>query len=49
MMLLRPEGLIPNRARRAELHEREDTEEEQFDEDVGVETGKPVITTGSGD
>jgi branched-chain amino acid transport system permease protein len=49
MMLLRPEGLIPNRARRAELHDREDTEEEQFDDEVGVETGRPVITTGSGD
>jgi branched-chain amino acid transport system permease protein len=49
MMLLRPEGLIPNRARRAELHDREDTEEEQFDEEVGVETGRPVITTGPGD
>jgi hypothetical protein len=45
-MLLRPEGLIPNRARRAELHEREETEEEQFAEDVGVDTGEPVITAG---
>ena len=44
MMLLRPEGLLPSRTRRAELRERED-EEEQFEETAGEETGRPVVTT----
>lgn len=35
MMLLRPEGLIPNRARRAELHEHE----EQEADDQGIAPG----------
>jgi branched-chain amino acid transport system permease protein len=43
MMLLRPEGLLPSRTRRAELHERED-DEEQYDETTGEETGRPVVT-----
>ncbi len=43
MMILRPEGLLPSRTRRAELHERED-DEEQYDETTGEETGRPVVT-----
>ncbi|HUH17055.1 MAG TPA: leucine/isoleucine/valine transporter permease subunit [Methylomirabilota bacterium] len=43
MMLLRPEGLIPSRSRRAELHEREDAED-QFAEEVGEQTPTPAIT-----
>jgi len=44
MMLLRPEGLLPSRTRRAELHDRED-EEEDYAERAGEETGRPVVTT----
>jgi branched-chain amino acid transport system permease protein len=44
MMILRPEGLLPSRTRRAELHERED-EEEQFDDEAGVDTARPVVST----
>jgi branched-chain amino acid transport system permease protein len=44
MMLLRPEGLIPSRARRAELHERED-EEEQYAEGSSDEMPRPAITS----
>ena len=43
MMILRPEGLLPSRTRRAELHERED-DEEQYEETTGEETGRPVVT-----
>jgi branched-chain amino acid transport system permease protein len=43
MMLLRPEGLLPSRARQAELHDRED-EEDQFAEREGEQTGRPVVT-----
>jgi branched-chain amino acid transport system permease protein len=43
MMILRPEGLLPSRQRRAELHHEED-DEEQFAERAGVETGQPVVT-----
>lgn len=45
MMILRPEGLIPNRQRQAELHESED-EDDQYESDAGEETGQPVVTTG---
>ncbi|HEX2883005.1 MAG TPA: leucine/isoleucine/valine transporter permease subunit [Candidatus Limnocylindria bacterium] len=44
MMILRPEGLLPSRTRRAELHERED-EEEQFDDEAGVDTARPLVST----
>jgi branched-chain amino acid transport system permease protein len=44
MMILRPEGLLPSRTRRAELHEREDDDEEMYEEDAGEETGRPVVT-----
>ncbi|CAN5220786.1 hypothetical protein BH23CHL9_BH23CHL9_09570 [soil metagenome] len=44
MMLLRPEGLLPSRSRRAELHEREDAED-QYEDEAGEETGQPVVTT----
>ena len=43
MMLLRPEGLLPSRQRQAELHEREG-EDEQYAEEAGEETGRPVVT-----
>jgi branched-chain amino acid transport system permease protein len=43
MMILKPEGLLPSRARQAELHEREDLED-QFAERAGEETGAPVVT-----
>jgi len=49
MMLLRPEGLIPNRARRAELHEHEEDEEDQG-VDLGTHGspgGAPVVSGGS--
>ncbi len=44
MMLLRPEGLLPSRQRSAELHEYE-SDEEQYAETSGQETGRPVVTT----
>ncbi len=46
MMLLRPEGLLPNRSRRAELHEGDDEmshDEEQWEREAGVETPEPMI------
>jgi branched-chain amino acid transport system permease protein len=43
MMLLRPEGLLPSRQRQAELHERE-SDEDQYAETTGEETGRPVVT-----
>ncbi|HYI66070.1 MAG TPA: hypothetical protein VEW95_04025 [Candidatus Limnocylindrales bacterium] len=43
MMLLRPEGLLPSRQRQAELHERE-SDEDQYAETSGEETGRPVVT-----
>ena len=42
MMLLRPEGLIPNIGRRRELREAED-EDEQYDTEVGEDVARPVI------
>jgi len=44
MMLLRPEGLLPSRSRRAELHERQDAED-QYEDEAGEKTGQPVVTT----
>ncbi|HEX5040494.1 MAG TPA: leucine/isoleucine/valine transporter permease subunit [Candidatus Limnocylindria bacterium] len=44
MMILRPEGLLPSRQRRAELHERADDDEEMYAEEAGEETGRPVVT-----
>jgi branched-chain amino acid transport system permease protein len=44
MMLLRPEGLLPSRVRRAELHS-DDDEEEQYAERAGEPTGRPAVTT----
>jgi branched-chain amino acid transport system permease protein len=44
MMILKPEGLLPNRARSAELHEHED-EDDQYASDAGTESGEPVVTT----
>ncbi len=43
MMLLRPEGLLPSRQRKAELHERE-SDEDQYADEAGEETGRPVVT-----
>jgi branched-chain amino acid transport system permease protein len=45
MMLLRPEGLVPSAMRRRELHES-DEPDDQYEEDAGVETGKPAISGG---
>jgi branched-chain amino acid transport system permease protein len=45
MMLLRPEGLLPSRTRRMELHEREGDDEEMYEEDAGEPTGRPVVST----
>jgi branched-chain amino acid transport system permease protein len=45
MMLLRPEGLLPSRARRAELHERADDDEEIYEQESGEETGRPVVSS----
>jgi branched-chain amino acid transport system permease protein len=50
MMLLRPEGLLPNRSRRAELHEGEDSgdaggwDEKRWEREAGAETPEPLIT-----
>ena len=44
MMLLRPEGLLPSRSRRAELHETSDDDEEMYASEAGEETGRPVVT-----
>ena len=44
MMLLRPEGLLPSRTRRAELHERFDDDEVIYEEEAGERTGRPVVT-----
>lgn len=43
MMLLRPEGLLPNRTRRAELHEQDDIDD-QYEEEAGGGTARPVVT-----
>jgi branched-chain amino acid transport system permease protein len=45
MMLLRPEGLVPSAMRQRELHES-DEPDDQYEEDAGVETGKPAISGG---
>jgi len=45
MMLLRPEGLVPSAMRRRELHDSTDPDE-QYEEEAGVETGKPAISGG---
>jgi branched-chain amino acid transport system permease protein len=48
MMILKPEGLLPNKARRAELHEHEDEAgddaDQQYEKRAGTETGAPVVT-----
>jgi hypothetical protein len=41
-MLLRPEGLIPNRGRQRELHEQ-DEEDEQYEREAGEDVAKPVV------
>ena len=46
IMVLRPEGLLPNVRRRRELHE-EEVEEEQFEERVGAASPRPVVTGGA--
>ena len=45
MMLLRPEGLLPSRVRRAELHEDEGEDDTQYAAEAGEDTGRPVVTT----
>jgi branched-chain amino acid transport system permease protein len=49
MMLLRPEGLLPNRSRRAELHEGEgdsepDWDEKRWEQEAGEGTPEPRIS-----
>jgi branched-chain amino acid transport system permease protein len=44
MMILKPEGLLPSRARKAELHEREDVDA-QYAERAGEDIGAPAVTT----
>jgi branched-chain amino acid transport system permease protein len=44
MMVLRPEGLLPSKQRRMELHDHEE-EDAQFEERAGAETGQPVVTS----
>jgi branched-chain amino acid transport system permease protein len=43
VMILRPEGLLPNVRRRRELHV-EEPEEEQFEQRVGADTAAPAVT-----
>jgi branched-chain amino acid transport system permease protein len=45
MMLLRPEGLLPSRIRRAELHDVVGDDEEMYSREAGAETGRPVVTS----
>jgi branched-chain amino acid transport system permease protein len=45
MMLVRPEGLVPSAQRRRELHDS-DEPEDQYAMEAGVETGRPVVTSG---
>jgi branched-chain amino acid transport system permease protein len=46
MMILKPEGLLPSKARKAELHEHEeDDSDTQFAKRAGAETGAPVVTS----
>jgi branched-chain amino acid transport system permease protein len=45
MMLLRPEGLLPSKTRKVELHDREDDDEILYDHEAGEETGRPVVST----
>ena len=45
MMLLRPEGLLPNRARRAELHDVIEDDDEIYSHEAGEETGRPVVAS----
>jgi branched-chain amino acid transport system permease protein len=44
LMLFKPEGLIPSKRRKRELHERE-SEEEQYEERAGGGGTEPVIST----
>ncbi|HET7684862.1 MAG TPA: leucine/isoleucine/valine transporter permease subunit [Candidatus Limnocylindria bacterium] len=46
MMLLRPEGLVPSAMRQRELHES-DEPEDQYDEEAGVDTGRPAVSGGA--
>lgn len=45
LMILKPEGLLPEVRRRRELHERE-LEEEQYEEEVGERGAAPVLEAG---
>jgi len=45
MMLLRPEGLLPSRIRRAELHDVVGDDEEMYAREAGEETGRPVVSS----
>ncbi|MEO5985973.1 MAG: leucine/isoleucine/valine transporter permease subunit [Candidatus Limnocylindria bacterium] len=46
MMLLRPEGLLPSRSRRAELHEVSDgDDDDMYADEAGIDTGRPVVSS----
>lgn len=46
MMILRPEGLLPSRSRRAELHEvSDDDDDDMYADEAGIDTGRPVVST----
>ena len=44
MMLLRPEGLLPSKTRKVELHDRDEDDEEMYERAAGEETGRPVVS-----
>jgi branched-chain amino acid transport system permease protein len=44
MMLLRPEGFLPNRSRRAELHEEDEDAKDYWKDETGIQTAQPEIT-----
>jgi len=44
MMLLRPEGFLPNRSRRAELHEEDEDAKDYWKDETGIQTAEPEIT-----
>lgn len=44
MMLLRPEGFLPNRSRRAELHEEDEDSKDYWKDETGIQTAEPEIT-----
>ncbi len=46
MMILRPEGLLPSRSRRVELHDVSDEDDDDmYTDEAGIDTGRPVVST----